>query len=74
MPSRSSVEFMERQKLKLRPQRGILHTVGTNHCHFRDIKFPAEILPEDTPSRRVLTQKQEDRVAYQPPSKENCCT
>lgn len=70
MPSKASMEFLQRQRIILRPSRGMPHTVGGSASHRRNIKYPAETLPLDTPSSRVLTQKQEDRVPYEGATKE----
>jgi hypothetical protein len=67
MPSQSSLDFLERQKVFLHPSGKGAFATNSLHSHKRPLKPIPELLEPDTPLRRIVTQKTEDRKAWQDP-------
>lgn len=65
MATRSSLEWLQRHRILAAPQPGGgqfgEHALNS---HFRPIVPLSELKPLDTPARRVLTQKEEDRLPF----------
>jgi len=67
---RSSMEFLQRQRLVPARRHTPLYGKNTIHSHTRPVWALPELLPADHPQGRVLTQKERDRVPY---VGEECC-
>jgi hypothetical protein len=65
MPSKSSADYLERKRVFLPPTAGKgLFVTNSLRSHSRPVSPLPELLQEDTPARRVLTQEEKDRIAY----------
>jgi hypothetical protein len=67
MPSHASLEYLQRRKILPTPEGHGQHQVGALRSHSRPIKPLPALMEPDTPRRRIITQKVEDRVAFQDP-------
>ena len=67
MLSKASIPYLERKKIipaQLRhTAKYPFHAMG---FHFRPVVYPAQMLPPDKPSTRLLTQTMEQRVPHVP--------
>lgn len=64
MPSQSSLDYLERQKIVQRPFGSGLFAMGKLHSHRRAVVPIPELMEPDTPLRRYLTQPQNRRPAF----------
>lgn len=62
MISRSSMQFLQRQRIITPLYPGAKYYPGSSRVHFRPVRFLPETLSADTPARRVLTQLESQRV------------
>lgn len=69
--SRSSLGYLERKRIFLPLRQRPLFAPGAGKVHTRPVRHLPELLKNDSPSKRILTQEEKDRVPYEG---EGCCT
>jgi hypothetical protein len=62
--SRSGGEFLERKRIFIPRRARAKLQVGAAKSHFRPVRPHPELLGPDDVATRVLTQSEQDRVAY----------
>ena len=69
--SRSSMEFLQRQRMRLPRRARPTYMTDALRSHFRPVRHLPALLPPDSVRDRVLTQPEAERVPYR--TDKGCC-